>query len=153
MKKITSTILLLFVTFSFSQIKKAEEKSVLIGEAKNIGVKIASMYKVPGDPDYYFITYDNLKFTQITDVKSFGFKDIDNAFDYLYTSIVDGFKNKEKEIELELEDGLLTIEYAMGSIRFVFISNAGVSSFSGYITKKQFSTLFGKKYNKADFKK
>ena len=111
------------------------------------------MSKVSGNPDYYFVTYNNLKYQAITDVKSFGFNDVDDAFEILYTEILNGFKYKAKRFELDVDDGTLSIQYSMGSFRFYFINSAGVESWSGYITKKQFSTLFGKKYNKADFKK
>ena len=145
-------LLVLPLTIS-AQISKQESKSVEVGVAKNFGVTIATMSKVSGNPDYYFVTYNNLKYQAITDVKSFGFNDVDDAFEILYTEILNGFKYKAKRFELDVDDGTLSIQYSMGSFRFYFINSAGVESWSGYITKKQFSTLFGKKYNKADFKK
>lgn len=147
------TLSLLFTLNFNAQISKQESSSVDVGVAKNFGVTIATMSKVSGDPDYYFVTYNNLKYTSISDVKSFGFKDVDGAFETLYTEILNGFKNKSKRFELNVADGTLSIQYSMGSFRFYFIDSSGITSWTGYITKKQFSTLFGKKYNKADFKK
>ena len=146
-------LLLIAPLFSVGQITKQKKSTAVeVGTAKNFGVEIAQMNKIPGDPDYYFITYGNLKYQVLDKSESFGFKDVDGAFDFLYTSIVDGFKNKEDQT-LNIDGGTLSIQYSMGSFRFYFVSSAGVDSWSGYITKKQFSTLFGKKYNKADFKK
>ena len=153
MRYIILTITLLFSLSSNGQISKQESKSVEIGAAKNFGVTIATMNKVSGDPDYYFVTYNNLKYQILNEFESFGFKDVDGAFETLYTEILNGFKNKSKRFELNVDDGTLSIQYSMGSFRFYFINSAGIESWSGYITKKQFSTLFGKKYNKADFKK
>ena len=152
MKKIFILVLLI-PHFSFGQITKQEKSDVVeVGAAKNFGVEIAQMNKIPGNPDYYFITYNNLKYQVLNESESFGFKDVDGAFDFLYTTIVDGFKNKENQ-RLNIDGGTLSIQYQLGTFRFYFTSSAGVESWSGYIGKKQFSTLFGKKYNKADFKK
>ena len=153
MRYIILALTLLFSLSSNGQISKQESKSVEVGAAKNFGVTIATMNKVSGDPDYYFVTYNNLKYQILNEFESFGFKDIDGAFETLYTEILNGFKNKAKRFELNVDDGTLSIQYSMGSFRFYFINSAGIESWSGYITKKQFSTLFGKKYNKADFKK
>lgn len=152
-KNLLIIVMLIFTINGFSQITKSKSNSEEVGVAKNFGVTIATMYKVPGDPDYYFITYNNLKYQTLVDIKSFGFKDIDGAFDTLYNSILDGFRNKKKKFTLNVDGGNLTISYSMGSFQFLFIDKAGVSSYSGYITKRQFSTLFGKKFNRSDFKK
>ena len=152
MKKLL--LLLMFVPLmTIGQVKKMDSKAEEVGVAKNFGVEIAKLSKVAGEPDYYFITYNNLKYNILTDVDSFGFKDIDGAFDYLYNGIVDVYKNKSKNVEFELADGTLSVQHQMGTVRFYFVNKAGVESQTGYISKKQMATLFGKKYNKADFKK
>ena len=152
MKKLL--LLLMFVPLmTIGQVKKMDSKAEEVGVAINFGVEIAKLSKVAGEPDYYFITYNNLKYNILTDVDSFGFKDIDGAFDYLYNGIVDVYKNKSKNVEFELSDGTLSVQHQMGTVRFYFVNKAGVESWTGYISKKQMATLFGKKYNKADFKK
>jgi len=153
MKKLL--LLLLFIPLvSFGQIKKTDSsKYILVGEAKVFGQTQVSLYKDTGNPDYYFFSYINRKYKILTDADSFGFKDIDGAFDYLYDSILEGFKNKSKTVSFELEEGTLIVKYGGGSIQFYFTNKAGIDSFTGYMTKKAFSALFGKKYNKADFKK
>ena len=76
MKKLL--LLLMFVPLmTIGQVKKMDSKAEEVGVAKNFGVEIAKLSKVAGEPDYYFITYNNLKYNILTDVDSFGFKDID----------------------------------------------------------------------------
>ena len=59
-------------------------------------------------------------------------------------------------ISLNVGSGTLKVEYAkhtLGRLRFVYTDAKGDEQSSSDMTKKQFSRLFGKKYNKADFKK
>ncbi len=155
MKKLL--LILLVPILAIGQIKKVDEseKPVVIGKAKNLAAVIATMHKVSGEPDYYFVTFDNIKYQHITDVKSFGFKDVDGAFDYLYSSVAAAAKERKKEIEFELEDGLLSVSIvkAIGviNVQFNWFEN-GVLSASGYMTPKQYSALFDKPYNKKDWK-
>ena len=155
MKKLI--LILLIPTLAISQIKKVDEseKSVVIGKAKNIAAVIATMHKVSGEPDYYFVTFNNIKYQTITDVKSFGFKDIDGAFDYLYSSVAAAAKERKKEIEFDLEEGRLNVSIvrAVGVINVQFNwFEDGVLSYSGYMTPKQYSALFDKPYNKKEWK-
>ena len=112
MKKL---LLLLFFTAMLqvnAQIKKVDEsqKTVIVGKAGDAFSTQATMHKVPGNPDYYFVTFSNMKYQTLTDIKSFGFKDIDGAYDYLFNSVVKASKEKKKEVEFELEDGTLTVD-------------------------------------------
>jgi hypothetical protein len=150
-------LILLIPTLAIGQIKKVDEseKPVVIGKAKNITAVIATMHKVSGDPDYFFVTFNNIKYQTINDVKSFGFKDVDGAFDYLYSSVAAAAKERKKEIEFELEDGRLNVSIvrAVGVINVQFKwFEYGVLSVSGYMTPKQYSALFDKPYNKKDWK-
>lgn len=153
-------LFLFFVTSIFqlnAQIKKVDEseKSIEVGKAGDAFSTQATMYKIKGEPDYYYVTFDNAKFQTLTDIKSFGFKDIDGAFDYLFSSVVKASKEKKKEVEFDLEDGILTIQLTrvMGVIntQINWYEN-GVLSYSGYITAKKFSKLFAKPYVKKDWK-
>ena len=147
----------LIPTLAIGQIKKIDEseKPIVIGEAKNLAAVIATMHKVSGEPDYYFVTFNNIKYQKITDVKSFGFKDIDGAYDYLFSSVAVAAKERKKEIEFELEEGRLKVSIvrAIGviNVQFNWFEN-GVLSYSGYMTPKQYSALFDKPYNKKDWK-
>ena len=155
MKYIIITITLLFSLNSISQIISQDSKFTEIGEAKNFDVTIAKMYKVDIKPAYYFVDFYNIESESIDDLTSFGFYDVDGAFDTLYESIVDGFKNKSENITLIIGNGSLKIEYGkhtLGRFRFIFTDKSGAVDSSDFLTKKQFSKLFGKKFNKSDFK-
>tara|TARA_B100000963_G_C22133270_1_gene454243 strand:+ start:65 stop:535 length:471 start_codon:yes stop_codon:yes gene_type:complete len=156
MKKLI--ILLLFIPIlSFGQIKKVDESTepVVVGQAKNFTVVIATMNKIAGDPDYYFVTFNNIKYETLTDIKSFGFLDVDGAFDYLYSAVAAAAKAGKKEIDFDLKDGRLSIDIvkALGvvNVQFRWIENT-VLSYSGYMTPKQYAKLFAKKYDKKDWK-
>ena len=156
MKKLI--ILLLFIPIlSFGQIKKvdASAEPVVVGQAKNFTVVIATMNKIAGDPDYYFVTFQNIKYQTITDVKSFGFLDVDGAFDYLYSAVAAAAKAGKKEIDFDLKDGRLSVDIAKAlgvvNVQFRWIENT-VLSYSGYMTPKQYAKLFAKKYDKKDWK-
>jgi hypothetical protein len=140
-----------------AQIKKVDESQepVIVGKAGDALSTQATMYKTQGNPDYYFVTFKNAKYQSITDFKSFGFKDIDGAYDYLFNSVVKASKENKKEVEFELEDGRLTVEIyrSMGVVSTrIYWSENGVLSYTGYITAKKFSALFNKPYNKKDWK-
>ncbi len=155
MKKLI--LLLLIPILSFGQIKKVNEdaKPVVIGQAKNFTAVIATMNKIAGEPDYYFVTFNNIKYEILTDVSSFGFFDVDGAFDYLYTAVAAAAKAGKKEIDFDLKDGRLSIDIvkALGvvNVQFRWIEN-NVLSYSGYMTPKQYAKLFAKKYDKKDWK-
>ena len=150
-------VFLLFPLFCFGQITKVDESKepIVIGKAENIGMTLATMHKVDNEPPYYFVTFDNLKYTQITDIKSFGFKDVDGAYDYLFNSVAAAAKAKKKEVEFDLENGRLNVGIvrALGiiNVQFNWLEN-GVLSYSGYMTPKQFCSLFAKPYNKKEWK-
>ena len=155
MRYIILTITLLFSLNSISQIISQDSKFTEIGAAKNFDVTIAKMYKVDTNPAYYFVDFNNIESEIIDDLTSFGFFDINGAFDTLYESIVDGFKNKSENITLIIGNGSLKIEYGkhtLGRFRFIFTDKSGAVDSSDFLTKKQFSKLFGKKFNKSDFK-
>lgn len=159
MRYILFTLSLLFSLSSFTQIKKVDQSKepVVIGKAMSAMHTIASMNKitVEGMPDYYFVTFDNNKYTEIEDFQSFGFKDVDGAYDYLFNSVAQASKSKKKEIEFDLEDGRLKVGIvrALGVINVQFNwFESGVLSYSGYMTPKQFCKLFAKPYNKKEWK-
>ncbi|MGY6649488.1 hypothetical protein [Wenyingzhuangia sp. IMCC45574] len=143
------TIALLINNLSFSQIKKIEPaKSIEIGTIKTFGAFIIDCHKIN---DTYLFTYADAKFKHIDEHKSFEFKDIDNAFDTLYETIIDGFNNTPKEpIMIKLPKGVLFLSYikSYGVVNFRFghslDNKGGVIGYSGYLTKKKVKKLFGK---------
>jgi len=156
MKKILLFIAFLLSFNSFSQISTNNNTYIEIGSAKAFDVTLAKLYKLTGSPDYYFMDFNNMEGASIEEMTSFGFYDRDGAFELLYNTIVDGFRNKSDFISLNVGSGTLKVEYAkhtLGRLRFVYTDAKGDEQSSSDMTKKQFSRLFGKKYNKADFKK
>ena len=155
MKYTVLSITLLFSLNSISQILTQDSKFTEIGAAKNFDITIAKMYKVNIEPAYYFIDFNNIESDNIDDMTSFGFFDVDGAFEKLYESVLDGFKNKNNSIMLMIGNGKLKIEYSkhtLGRFRFIFTDKSGIKDSSDFITKKQFSKLFAKKFKKADFR-
>lgn len=117
-------------------------ESVKIGEVPGI--------KITKQKNTYTITYENIKYQQITDFKSFSFVDTDNAFDNLYQMIINGFNETPKsDIMLELPNDIvwLHFEKLLGVVSFQFsqsVNKTDVFAFSRYLTKKQVQKLFGK---------
>ena len=152
MKKITLSILLFigFTTFSFSQIKKIEtsnSKTELVGKYGGFGVVLIKCEK---QNNTYTFTYSDTKFKHIDNDKSFSFKDLDNDFQHLYQTIMEGFEEvPEKDIMLELPNDViwLSFEKAMGNVSFRFThsknKNKDVIGYSVYLTKKRVQKLFG----------
>lgn len=151
MRKLLTLIIILCVSFnSFSQIKKVKtEKSETIGKIAPMGQTHIECSK---SGDTYTFIYSDIKFQQITDFKSFSFKDIDNAFDNLYQTIMDGMKNPPKEdIRLELPNDMIFLHFEknLGVTSFQFLhcpgKNPEIIGMSVYLTKKKVRKLFGMK--------
>ena len=150
-----SLLLMLLSHLLMAQIKKVDaKKSIEIGQANILNVWVATMHKIPAEEDnqydYYFIQFKNNDYQQIVEIESFGFFDIDNAFNDLYISLAKGYKSKEIQM-FDLPKGTLSANYAGSGMQFIWREH-GVSSPSGWITKKQLANLFGKEFNKEDFK-
>lgn len=158
MKKL---ILALFLSVSLIQsiaqitdIDKSTEPTI-IGRAGDSFSTIATMYKIAGDTDFYYITFNNMKYQMLTDIKSFGFLDVDGAYNHLFNSVVKASKEKRKEVSFKLQDGTLTFELTrvLGVVNIQLNwYEKGVLSYSGFIVPKKFTKLFGKTYIKTDWK-
>lgn len=140
---------LLFISFIFlgvnlfGQIKVIETPTTeTIGKLQGI--------KIEKTGNIYYITYDNLKYLNITDIKSFSFEDVDNAFENLYQMIIKGFDEvPEKDIMIDLPNDIIWLHFEknMGIVSFQFYQNVNktdVVAYSRYLTKKQVQKLFGK---------
>ena len=158
-------LLLLFIPLvffclpSFSQIsvnekKKSEKKEesqktrpVLLSD-RCCGDLACHKYSDEKGDDYYEFTFRNMEYTEIIDIVSFGFYDIDNAFEDFSTMCLDGFKNlpEDNYFSINLPKGELLVKYKQDIILgmyFVYIEN-GVSSKTHLITKNQAKKLFAK---------
>ena len=143
MKKSTLLLFAVFMSFySFSQIKKIKDTSVMIGKVQHISCKKSN--------DLYTFTYNDHKFTHINDFKSFSLNEKD--FNDLFSVIMDGFKDNPKEdLEIETPNDILVLGFSknlgvasMNIIHFVN-KNSEVAGLTRYLTKKQVIKLFGKK--------
>ena len=143
MKKIITVLLLAVVTNCLSQVKVSDTKvPELIGEIRLMGKLNISLTKDNGICE---LTYIDEKFTQITNYKSFLFResDIETIYNLLTSEQEKGTK---KTIELE-DGGHLDIEFnkSMGSkyITMYHIDKAGVIGMCR-MNLKQINKVFGK---------
>ncbi|GAA4059240.1 hypothetical protein [Flavobacterium chungnamense] len=144
MKKIINALLFLaIVTNCLSQVKVSDTKvPELIGEIRLMGKLNISLTKDNGICE---LTYIDEKFTQITNYKSFLFResDIETIYNLLTSEQEKGTK---KTIELE-DGGRLDIEFnkSMGSkyITIYHIDKAGVIGMCR-MNLKQINKVFGK---------
>jgi hypothetical protein len=143
MKKIITALLLAVVTNCLSQVKVSDTKvPELIGEIRLMGKLNISLTKDNGICE---LTYIDEKFTQITNYKSFLFResDIETIYNLLTSEQEKGTK---KTIELE-DGGHLDIEFnkSMGSkyITIYHIDKAGVIGMCR-MNLKQINKVFGK---------
>ncbi len=134
---------MLSVLFVNGQITIIDTPEVIkIGEVSGI--------KITKQNNTYTITYENIKYQQITDLKRFSFVDTDNAFDNLYQMIINGFnENPKSDIMLELPNDIVWLHFVkyLGVVSFQFsqsVNKTEVIAFSRYLTKKQVQKLFGK---------
>jgi hypothetical protein len=148
-----TTLIVLFSAFMLTskvqaQITKIEsQKEVEIGKVGAMGSTTIACTKY-GDSLYVF-SFRNIKYQTIIEFDSFSFYDKDQAFENLYSIIIEGFeKIPEEDIAIEIPDGTLYLHYvnSMGvtSIQFLYYEN-GVFSNSAFLTKRQVLKLFGKK--------
>lgn len=134
--------IILFSTSVFSQIKRVVSNSETIGKVQHISCE--------KEDNIYTIIYNNHKFTQIDDFKSFSLSEQD--FNDLFDIIMQGFKdNPKEEIKLETPNDVLFLKFTktMGvvSLRITHFANKNpeIAGLTRYLTKKQTLKLFGKK--------
>lgn len=143
MKKL-NLLLFLLPIYSFTQIQVYEaKKTSKIGEVGNHSY-------ISKTDNTYSVCFQDIKFTQLTNIKCFDFQDLDNDFENLYNMIIKGFdEKKEQRINLDLPNELVDIKFVknMGivSLQFSMINkNTHIVSISPYYTRKQIDKLFGK---------
>ena len=147
MKKLI--FLFLVSTTCFSQIKKVEtEKSIDIGK---IGAMGQTWIECTKSGNTYTFLYQDLKYQQITEYKSFSFEDVDNAFDNLYETMLNGLENKPNEdIMLELPNDIIWLKFkkSFGKTTVEFWhavnKNSDVLGYSVWMDKKRLAKVFGK---------
>jgi len=146
---------------SFGQISvnervKSEKKvkSELIGVFRSMGTNYVECNKYPNKEgeDYYSFTFKKAESSDMVDMQSFGFYDIDNAFENFSTMCLDGFENlpQDNYFSINLPDGELMVKYlqspyALG-MYFVYTPENGVSSKTHLMTKNKARKLFGQTF-------
>lgn len=145
--------LLLIIPFiSLGQIGSTEKASVgkTIGKAEWYGNWYAELKKTNVDnKDYYVLSYKNAEYQTIFDIHSIGFYATEAELEYLFNELKKGFKSKE---ELKLNIGKTTIMFRKFMKSNIYISNLDGSGSWFSIPPNLFYELFGKKYDKKEFK-
>lgn len=145
MKKVVAIAILLISSVGFSQIKVVETVPVeRLGRINN------SFYvQKIGDEFTFFYT------TQVADddeaaLKSFTFKNVDNAYQSLYSIISNGFNaNPLNDIKLELPNTFVWLHYIVSSdkttVQFMVTNKASsTTNVSEPLSKEQIEKLFQK---------
>jgi len=92
-----------------------------------------------------------MKYPNIESYKEFSFDDVENTFESLYTTIIDGFENTPKEaVDLELPKYIIRLDYtkALGIVNlnmYISLKGTDVIGVTAALSKKQVDKLFGKK--------
>ena len=146
MKKLLLVCLLIPI-FCLGQIGKAEEKVdqlVLVGVTnKMVGYPKLEKYK---GQDRYMITYKNLEYTEIVDIKVFSFDATEKDLDYLYNALLERLVKKDKSPKtIKVGDVTLNYKKQSSSISVNVDHPTGeTDGWMGYLSKKQLANLFGK---------
>ena len=152
MKKIILLFALMFSVASFAQFKKVEKKEskfTEIGKVQPLGQPVQIVCKKTEDNIYAFSYRDNA-YKTLDEYENFYVKDVDNAFDALYNTIIEGFETKPKEpIVLETENQFIYITFVQNFGTLVSLGSSDKNgserkTHSATITKKQVEKLFGK---------
>ena len=150
MKKVI--LMVVFVLTSnalFSQIEiKKNETPILIGRIAPMGSFMASLEKYS---DHYTLTFNDAKYTTITNLKSFIFSIEDfEAVSSIFTKEDSTAKKGDSyTVKLPIDGGSLYIQYdsMLGKIypSIAYTDTAGIVGIFPYFTNKQYLKLFGKK--------
>ena len=116
----------------------------------NCRAKVPELKKTNVDnKDYYVLSYKNAEYQTIFDIHSIGFYATEAELEYLFNELKKGFKSKE---ELKLNIGKTTIMFRKFMKSNIYISNLDGSGSWFSIPPNLFYELFGKKYDKKEFK-
>ena len=156
MKNLKTVVLLMslvlsFNTFSQLELIENENEKIKVGSVDVFGAVWMDCFKysteVNGEKTIkYLFTYQNLKYSTITDYKSFWING-DKDFNELYELITETIGKEEKNIEIKLKSGNeLTLKFNKKYVQFR-VWNGTYWSFSPLLKQKQIDKLFGKYIN------
>lgn len=150
--KLNKLILILFVCL-FSQniiaqigTGKTVDKPILIGKATKMqDFPRLEKYSNEGDNPYYILSFNNLEYPNIDDLKQVDFYANDEELEYLFDFLMGCFKTKDVST-IDVGDQTLLIKKTASSLRITVNYNKEPEP-SGwfYLSKKQIERLFGKR--------
>ena len=150
MKNFITLTILFLSSFSYGQIgeKLESKKSNLVGKVAPMGAFKEELSFIETDNgNLYTLSYNDMKFTAISNTKSISFYATSKEVDILFNDMKGQF---EKEIgeayEIKLGDADVRVErskYLGFPILTIYIIKNKVQSFF-YLTKKETDKLFGK---------
>ena len=73
MKKLLILFLLPFLVSAQTEKYALSKEPIVVGEARNTNGIVATMNKIVGNPDYYIMSFKNIKNTSNSDFITFGF--------------------------------------------------------------------------------
>ena len=88
------------VNHTYSQIGKANklEELVTLGIAdKMVGLPELSYYVIDESTKQFFLSYYNLEYPSLKDIKTISFKATPDELEYFYNFLLSGFETKEKQ--------------------------------------------------------
>ena len=143
----------LITSITYGQIGASEEvaewETVGIGN-KIVGYPKLSKTKVEGK-DYYGITYRNLEYSAIEDIKTLFFYATPSEINYLYDALQKGGHKKEST-SINVGEGRISVKKVASSVKFNMYHPVGETDGWFWITPKQLGNLFGVKYDKKKYK-
>jgi hypothetical protein len=150
MRKYITIILMCFAIFGKAQIgqKVETKKSTIVGKVAPLGAFKEELSYVESENGLlYTLSYNDLKFTAITDIKSISFYATANDVESLYNDMKGQFdKEVGQSYDFKLGEADVRVErskYLGVPILTIYVIKNGVQSFF-YLTKKETDKLFGK---------
>lgn len=150
MKKIITLGCICIGLFANAQIgqKEVTKKSILVGKVAPLGAFKEELSYVETDNGLlYTLSYNDLKFTTITNIKSISFYATTTDVESLYNDMKGQFdKEVGQSYDFKLGEADVRVErskYLGVPILTIYVIKNGVQSFF-YLTKKETDKLFGK---------
>jgi hypothetical protein len=150
MRKYITIILMCFAIFGKAQIgqKVETKKSTIVGKVAPLGAFKEELSYVESENGLlYTLSYNDLKFTTITNIKSISFYATTTDVESLYNDIKGQFdKEVGQSYDFKLGEADVRVErskYLGVPILTIYVVKNGVQSFF-YLTKKETDKLFGK---------
>lgn len=125
---------------------KEVEKPLLVGKATKTPFGTSLEYYPRSDGrNYYVLTFKNLEYQKIDDIKSMFFYATDDELEYLFNYFIESLKDKETRT-IDVGDQTLYLKKTAMSIRVTVTYNKDPEPDGWFwLSKKQIERLFGKR--------